>query len=31
MKKYTLRDDDFVSTDEDDYINIEIKKVTPKQ
>ncbi len=31
MKKYTMRDDDFVSTDKDDYINVEINKVTPKQ
>ena len=31
MSKYTMRDDDFVSTDRDDYINVEIKKVTPKQ
>ena len=31
MSKYTMRDDNFVNTDGDDYINIEIKKVTPKQ
>jgi hypothetical protein len=31
MKQYTMRDDDFVSTDGDDYINVEIKYVTPKQ
>ena len=31
MEKYTMRDDDFVSTDDDDYINVEIKQVTPKQ
>jgi hypothetical protein len=31
MKKYTMRDDDCVSKDEDDYINVEIKQVTPKQ
>ncbi len=31
MSKYTMRDNNFVSTDRDDYINIEIKKVTPKQ
>ena len=29
--KYTMRDGDFVSKDEDNYINVEIKKVTPKQ
>ena len=26
-----MKDDDFVSTDEDDNINIEIQNVTPKQ
>ncbi len=31
MSKYTMRDNNFESTDRDDYINIEIKKVTPKQ
>ena len=31
MKQYTMRDDNFVSTDGDDYINVEIKYVTPKQ
>ena len=31
MSKYTMRDDNFISTDGDDYINVEIKKVTPKQ
>ena len=31
MRKYTMRDDGHVSTDGDDYINVEIKKVTPKQ
>lgn len=31
MSKYTMRDNDFVSTDRDDYINAEIKEVTPKQ
>ena len=31
MKQYTMRDDDFVSTDSDDYINVEIKYVTSKQ
>ena len=32
MKNYTMIDDDFVNTDDDDYyyINVEIKKVTPK-
>ncbi len=31
MEKYTMRDDNFVSTDKDDSINFQIKKVTPKQ
>jgi hypothetical protein len=31
MKKYTMKDNDFVSTDEDDNINVEIQNVTPKQ
>ena len=31
MSKYTMRDDNLVNTDGDDYINVEIKKVTPKQ
>ena len=31
MKKYTMKYDDFVSTDEDDNINVEIQNVTPKQ
>jgi hypothetical protein len=31
MSKYTMRDDDYVSTDGDGYINVEIEKVTPKQ
>ncbi len=31
MEKYTMTDDDYVSTDGDDYINVEIKKVTLKQ
>ncbi len=31
MTKYTVRDDNFVSTDKDDSINVEIKKVTPKE
>ena len=31
MEKYTMRDNDFVSTDGDNYINVKIKKVTPKQ
>jgi hypothetical protein len=31
MEKYTMRDNDFVSTDKDDFINFKIKKVTPKQ
>jgi hypothetical protein len=31
MKKYTMRDNDFVTTYEDDHINVEIKKITPKQ
>jgi hypothetical protein len=31
MNQYTMRDDDFVSTDGDGYINVEIKHVTPKQ
>jgi hypothetical protein len=31
MKKYTMKDDDFVSTDEDDNINVEIQNVTPEQ
>ena len=31
IKKYTMRDDDFVSTDKDNSINVEIKKVTPKE
>ena len=31
MNKYTMINDNFVSTDGDDYINVEIKKVTPKQ
>ena len=31
MSKYTMRDDDFVSTDKDDNINVEIQNVTPKQ
>jgi hypothetical protein len=31
MIKYTMRDDNFVSTEKDDSINVEIKKVTPKQ
>jgi len=26
-----MRDDNFLSTDQDNYINVEIKKVTPKQ
>ena len=30
MTKYTMIDDDFVSTDENNYINVVIKKVTPK-
>ncbi len=30
MTNYTMRDNNFVITD-DDYINVEIKKVTPKQ
>ena len=31
MTKYTMTDDNFVSTVKDDYNNVEIKKVTPKQ
>ncbi len=31
MSKYTMRHDDYVSTDGDGYINVEIEKVTPKQ
>ena len=31
MSNYTMRDDDYLNTDGDDYINVEIKKVTPKQ
>ena len=31
MSKYTMRDDNYVSTDGDYYINVEVKKVTPKQ
>jgi hypothetical protein len=31
METYAMRNDDFVSTDGDDYIKVEIKKVTPKQ
>ncbi len=31
MSNYTMRDDDYLNTDGEDYINVEIKKVTPKQ
>ena len=31
MSKYTMKDDNFISTDRDNYINVEIKKFTPKQ
>jgi len=31
MTKYTMTDDNFVSTDKNNSINVEIKKVTPKQ
>ena len=31
MTKYTMTDKDFVSTDKNDSINVEIKQVTPKQ
>jgi hypothetical protein len=31
MKSYTMTDDDFVSKEEDDHINIDVRRVTPKQ
>ena len=31
MTKYTMTDGDFVSTDKNDSINVEIKQITPKQ
>ncbi len=31
MKNYTMTDDDFVSKEEDDHINIDVRRVAPKQ
>ncbi len=31
MKSYTMKDEDFVSKEEDDHINIGVTRVTPKQ